>query len=374
MSFTARPPIESRSTETPGPKIEIRTFEGHMEELSSFIVSQWRRSYEGKMPVPLWDATYLRRQLLPEGDDDSRDLLVAAYDGTKLVGVHPMWYQPVLLRGQRVETTAGSFLTVDPEYRRQRVAAQMQQEQERRHCERGLLADFGFLYLRSAKSLGKKFWLKMPKGTQRMRKMGTWIRALDNKAAWNFELFLFERFGSWWLSHFIPKIRQPGDMTGIRAYRPDDLPQCLKLVDEDARTMDLAYLWDEKSLARQLEYPDLAKTVVLEKDGRIAGLVNYFRLNLKARTEMRAGMIDLIVFGDLAGRDRRRLLMAAMHQMLEEGLKGVSYLRGTWDHWGTLFSQGLFPMLPEYYLAGTRMDLDVPLDLERIGRTMILWR
>ena len=138
--------------------IEIRTFEGDAAEIAAFVTRTWIKSYEGRMPVPLWSRQFLQRDLLPEGDHDPRDYLVAAYDGARLVGFHPARPFPIRLHGQQIGGSMGSWLTVDPEYRRQGIAARMQEEFERRHRQRGAVVNFGYLYVRSSRSMGKKFW------------------------------------------------------------------------------------------------------------------------------------------------------------------------------------------------------------------------
>ena len=351
--------------------IEIRTFEGDAAELSEFTTSMWRKSYEGKMPVPLWSPQLFRRELLPT-DDDPRDYLVAAYDGTKIVGSHPARAVRISLHGEERSATWGSFLTVDPDYRRQGIAQKMHAEFQRRHQERGAAVNFGYLYIRSIKSMGPKFWLKQPEGTMVVRKPGVWLRALDHRAAARFELYWFEAWGSRMLSLFQRRPKPPRDMTGIRPYRSEDLSDCMELVGDRAASVDLAYLWGPDELARLLDCEGLSRTVVLQRDGRAAGLVNYYRLEFLGRCPMEVGIIDLLAFGKLPSRDRRRLLRAALFQMADEGLKAAMCLRGSWYAGSQLLRAGFYPFPPEYYYVGNRMQPDVP--LEKVRRLHVLWR
>ena len=351
--------------------IEIRTFEGDAAEFSEFTTGTWRKSYEGKMPVPLWSPSYFRRELLPT-DDDARDYLVAAYDGTRLVGSHPARSVRISLHGSEEDATWGSFLTVDPEYRRQGIAQKMHAEFQRRHRERGAKVNFGYLYIRSIKSMGPKFWLKQPEGTMVVRKSGIWGRALDHGAVARFELYRIESWSSRVLSLVQRRPKAPRDMTGIRPYKREDLADCLELVRDRAASADLAYVWSEEELSRLLDWEDLSRTVVLERDGRVGGLVNYYRLEFLGRGRMAAGVIDLLAFGGLAPAARRRLLRAALAQMAEEGLHAAMYLRGSWYAWRELLGAGFSPFVPEYYYVGNKMDLDLP--LQKARRVHVLWR
>src|SRR5206468_1863858 len=65
--------------------IEVRTYDGDAAELSRFVLDVWSTAYRGRMPVPLWDARYFDWQI-PVDRPGSREFLVAAYDGSKLIG------------------------------------------------------------------------------------------------------------------------------------------------------------------------------------------------------------------------------------------------------------------------------------------------
>ncbi len=351
--------------------IEIRTFEGDAVELSEFTTRMWRKWYEGRMPVPLWSPSFFRRELLPT-EDDPRDYLLAAYDGTRLVGSRPARSVRIWLHGSEEDATWGSFLTVDPEYRRQGIAQKMHAEFQRRHRARGAKVNFLFLYVRSIESMGPKFWLKQPEGTVVVRKSGIWGRALDHAAVARSERYRIESWSSRALSLVQRRPKGPHDQTGIRPYKGEDLANCLELVRDRAASADLAYLWSEEELSRLLDWEDLSRTVVLERDGRVGGLVNYYRLDVLGRSRMAVGVIDLLAFGSLAAAARWRLLQAALAQMAEEGLHAAIYLRGSWYAWRHLLGAGFLPFLPEYYYMGNKMEPDV--SLENLRRVHVLWR
>ncbi len=350
--------------------IEIRTFEETAAELSDFVVGVWRRSYEGKMPVPLWSGDFLERELLLDGND--RPYVVAAYDGARLVACHPGRPIEIRLHSEPIGASLGSFLSVDPDYRRQGIARKMQVEFARRHRERGDRVNFGYLYFRSAKSMGKNFWLKQPEGVVPVRRVGHWVRAFDHRAVAQWELWRFERWGSRALSLLQRPITPPRDTSGIHPYQPEDLPACVELVQQAGQSADIAYVWDATNLDRQLHYKDLARTIVLEHDGRVAGLVNYCRFDVLGKTTMATALVDLIAFGTLPRTERKRLLRAAMAQMVEEGLKAAMLLRGSSYAWRTLAGVGFFPIPSEYYYTGVKMHKDVR--LENDHRLHVLWR
>jgi GNAT superfamily N-acetyltransferase len=351
--------------------IEIRTFAGDAEELAQFVNRVWRQSYAGRMLVPLWSAEFLRRDLFPE-DHSARDFIVAAYDGAKLIGVHPVKPVNIRVHAEELPATWGSFLSVDPEYRRQGVAQQMRQQSVQRHRERGAVVNLGYLYLRSTGSLGPKFWLRQPEGTMKVCNLGMWVRAFDHTAVARFELYKIEAWGSRAFSLLQRAPRPPANGEGIRRYRPDDLAACMQLICQAGQAVSLAYLWDPASLGRQLQFGNLSDTIVLESEGHVAGLVNYTLLEVFGKCAMSVAVIDLLALGSLRPAERRRLLAAAMCEMVARGAQGAMMLRGSWYAGQTMLAAGFFPVYPEYCYVGTRMQEGF--HLQDIGSVQVLWR
>lgn len=351
--------------------IEIRTFEGTAAELTDFTNRMWRHSYEGKMLCPQWSENLFQRELFsPEAAN--RPFLVAAYDGTRLVGSHPAKPIRIRLHGREMPATWGSFLTVDPEYRGQRIAQRMQEEFVRRHQEYQAAVNFGYLYLRSVQSMGPKFWLSQPQ-LAIIRKVGMWIRALDHRAVARFELNRFEAWGTRFLSLFQRRPKPPATSEGVRLYAAADLPQCRQLIHGAGAEAELAYLWDSETLGNQLLYPGLSNTLVAEVGSQLVGLVNYTLIPVLGKTRLTSAFIDIVAFArGCPRRLRRRLFQAALHQMFLEGAQGAGMLRTSFSRWRDMAGAGFFPMLPEYYFCGTRMQEGIRLD--GIRRMQVIWR
>jgi hypothetical protein len=136
--------------------------------------------------------------------------------------------------------------------------------------------------------------------------------------------------------------------------------------------MDLTYLWSREEFAQLLHYEDLARTVVVEEGGRVAGLVSYYRLEVLGRCRVETGVIDLLAFSTISAADRLRLLRAALFQMAEEGLRAAMLLRGSWYDWWPLLAAGFTPAAPEYYYTANKMEPSLP--VEKVRRIQVLWR
>ena len=137
--------------------VEIRSYEGTADELREFVVGVWRGSYAGRMAFPLWTPDFLRWQLGVEGETP-RDHLLAAYDKGRLIGT--ILGFPARFRTPEGERpgTQGSWLSIDPDYRRQGIATRLRQELRRRHAELGLAFQIGYGYFGSRHSVGPAFW------------------------------------------------------------------------------------------------------------------------------------------------------------------------------------------------------------------------
>jgi GNAT superfamily N-acetyltransferase len=357
--------------------IEIRTYDGDAAEIAAFTKRVWRATYEGRMPLPLWDHAYFDWQLLAGCDDrrvrpGGRDYLVAAYDGAKLVGSLFGEAFRFRLHQRQVDATMGSWLTVDPEYRRQGIGSRLFDEQRRRHRERGGVFHLGFGYTGYADSLGPRFWKSFPESTVVLGKVGFWARVLDHRAEARWNLSRLERVGTRALALVQSRHPKPESLEGIRPYRPSDLADCLALARGLLDEVDLGYVWSEGRLAHQLWYQDVPRTLVLEHAGRVGGFVNYYHLDYLGRGHLSVAMIDLLAFGDVPSGLRMRLLRAALAQMVEQGAQMALLLRLPCYPKRPVLQAGFIPMPRDFLFVCVRMDPEFSLDGAK--RLHVHWR
>jgi GNAT superfamily N-acetyltransferase len=348
--------------------IEVRSFQGTADDLAEFTNRVWRGTYAGRMPTPIWSAQHFARDLMD--DESDRSLLLAAYDGTRLVGSHPARELTVRLHGEPQAATWGSFLSVDPDYRKAGVAFMLQAESVKRHRERDLRMSLGFAYVRSPHSAGPEFWRLQ--GASLVAKIGTWVRPFDHAGVADFELFPRDARAARLLAHLQRKARAPHDMTGIRCYAPADLDDCVALLNDAGSTCDIAYVWRGIEAARQLAYASLSKTVVLDRDGAVAGLVNYTLLDVFGKTDARIARVDAVALGALDHHDGVRLLKAATVAMVADGAQVAVALRGSWTHWRELAAGGFVPMPTEFNFVALPMRDDV--SVTGVRRLHVVWR
>ncbi len=351
--------------------IEVRAFEGGYAEMAEFVAKMWRINYEGRMPVPHWTSDFYARDGGPE--EVAMSWSPAAYDGTRLVGVLPGWPIKVQLHGQEHLVRTGTGASVDVEYQRRGIGKMLNDWKMNHARENGVDFTLFFLYDRTVKFKGSKFWKARGMPTDLVCRLGQWARPLDHAAVSRWELWRIERFGSRLLGLFQRRVPPPSDAEAVRDYRPEDLPDCEALVRRLGDTMDLARRFDAEGLARHLQFRDVAKTMVVEHEGRVAGLVNFAYLEVLGRTLERFGLIDLAAFDDaLPHRRRKDLLRAVLTRMKQDGMVAAFLLRGSWHGARAFLATGFVPALPEYSLMAIRNREGM--EVKNVRRLMQLWR
>lgn len=352
--------------------VEIRSYDGPAEELREFVVGVWRGTYGGRMAFPLWSPAYLRWQLGVE-EDLPHDHLLVAYDGSRLIGAilgFPVRYHSAL--GEQ-NGTQGSWLSIDPEYRRQGIATKLRQELRRRHQDLGLAFQIGYGYFGSKHSLGPSFWKSQRElGTTFLGRAGFWVRVLNSRRAadWNvigWEGLLTRTFG--WMA--IPPWEHAGRLT-FRSYEPQDAQACVELITRGTARCPFRLVWDAASLGRHLAGGGVARTLVAEEAGRPAGFVNWHCLPFLGRTEETIAVIDLIALDGLSLAGQFRTLNAALARMRAEGAALALKLRVGDYGLRPLLLTGFVPRLPDSYIMVTWAGEPQPIPTP--SRLHLLWR
>ncbi|MFO1093535.1 MAG: GNAT family N-acetyltransferase [Planctomycetaceae bacterium] len=351
--------------------LEVRTYEGDADELSRFVGSVWKATYAGKMPLPIWDSAYFDWQLLWR-PPAQRPACVAAYDGDRLVGT--LLGEEFRFRWLDREhlATQGSWLSVDPEYRRAGTAGLMLKELKRRHVERGADFQIGYGYEGSRLSLGPKFWGKYPKDTVVPKKLGFWARVLNYTAVADWELNRLEGIGArtlgWWQRGAARWTPDPN----VRQYRANDLPACLELAHGLLDHVQAGIIWDRERLAHQLDYKGFPRTLVYETDGHVAGFVNYHVLDYLGRTTIRVAMIDLLAVHDLPKPAAAALVKTALRQMHDDNVALCLILKTPCFPAGVLLRTGFIPRFADQAILLTKMRPEF--EVAGARRFHVLWR
>jgi hypothetical protein len=118
----------------------------------------------------------------------------------------------------------------------------------------------------------------------------------------------------------------PGNDPDVRVYRPEDLGACTRILEKATAGFDWALVWPAQRLAKQLESP-VSRTLVVDRDGRVQGLVNYHFIMVHGREPVRAAIIDLWADDDLPAAQRARLLGHLCRELRARDVHMVTALR-----------------------------------------------
>lgn len=353
--------------------IEIRTYDGDAEQLSRFVVGTWLKSYQGKMSVPDWSPRYFDWQLTGDHIQD-RELLVTAWKGDRLIGTILAMPFPLWINSQQVKGAQGSWLSVDAEFRRDGVASLMVKELNRRQLDRNYYGRLGYAFQGSKKSEGPKFWRSGRTNTNFIRPMYLWARVLNGKAVRRWTDNAIEKFALSLLPSFVYQVPSPKDASYIREYEVSDLPACLELINSQAKKTDLANLWTESRLRHQLNYPELAETLVVEREGEVIGFLNFHLLDLILQGRITSAVIDLFACENLSASQSYHLLLAALQKMESLGVDLVLMREFASQPKISLYKARFLPQFSDSFLMLNRASESKENLLLKSEKIQILWR
>ena len=326
--------------------IEYKTFEDGPEEAARFTASVWHPAFGGKVIIPIWTGDYFDWELFAGRRGGDEDYLIGAYHGGKLIGTLFAEEFDFYLHGRVVRGGAASWLAVAHDYRDRDIAKNMYKELQKRLLKRGAHVLMGW-FLRPRKGrVGHKFWSQNSNLVD-IDDVGCWARLLEHQACarWETSRTLGLLSGALGLVQGPPKVVAPTD--GIRSYEYADVTACRELVDPLMRQQDFGYVWTTSRLNHQLQYKKMPRTLVAERDGRVAGFLNYYPLKFLGREPLQGAMIDLAVLHTLPPKTSRRLVATALTQMREEGIAFVITLRTHCQQGHPFALNGFIPMPPQ---------------------------
>jgi hypothetical protein len=199
-----------------------------------------------------------------------------------------------------------------------------------------------------------------------------WVRALDPRAVARFSLRRRDVLGLQLSKLVLGEPRPPRRPEVIRPFVAADAPACAALLDAASRRADLGYAWDAKLAERQLAFKDVTRTLVVEHDGRIAGLINYCTLALIGRTPILAGVIDFLETSGLPIRTAVDLVRAALCDMRSRGVHLAMALRVSATPFWPLARTAFTMLAAEYCYVAQPIDYDRP--NWRLRRLNVHWR
>lgn len=318
----------------------IETFRGDYEALESMAQASWRDEY-GDASFPNFYRPAFLRYLIDRIPLEKRDHIVAAYRGDRIIAFFLNLPRKFSFEGVSYRAAYSCLLVTRKEDLRRGVAAAV----IRRALEisRSHGYDFALFTLETGHRSTRMMAKMAEEGRMEwIRKTGVVARILDlPKAVYSERLKGYERAALRLIGAGRPPRRR--NLLPLREYRPSDLAGCLELLNGYKDRLRLALVWDREDLARELDCPGVARTLVFERDGRIAGLVNFLLHDHLGRTSERWAWVNHLAFPGLSGDERRAFIRTFLVMMKDAGLVGtIEWKRRNYPI-GALYRNRFFP-------------------------------
>lgn len=340
-------------------QIRIGAYEGDGEDAAQLMHRVWTKAYQGKMWFPLWSPEFLRWQF---GGDDRR-LCVGVFDDKRVIGT--FFAAPHSLRiGSTVyPMTFSSWCTVDQDYRLPRLTIDMIEAMRRSHLDTGRAFSLGIVS-GSPENVANKFWAlyarAYPQNFRVVAKIGFWLKVLNPAALAQGGVAWYERG----IGRVLGPVLKPipwARKSWLRPYEARDLAACADLLERADARLDWAVSWPAAQLTRQLEGP-VARTWVLEQEGRVQAMVNYHHMRLQGvDVPLTAALIDLCAMPDLSVITAAQVFGSVCAQIRDEGVDVIVCLRSSMFPTPALAANAFIPMPGGDQLVALFPQPDVPL-------------
>jgi hypothetical protein len=134
-----------------------------------------------------------------------------------------------------------------------------------------------------------------------------------------------------------------GGEAGVRAYRPEDLDSCLALFNSYRDRIELARVWESAELAWELDFPDVAQTLIYEKNGHVAGAINFILHDHLGKTKEQWAWVNHVVYPDLTPGERFRFVQAFLRAIrAQDCLGAIEWTKGYYPQ-GPFYRAHFFP-------------------------------
>jgi GNAT superfamily N-acetyltransferase len=337
----------------------IEPFRGDYEGLERMAHASWRDEY-GDASFPNFYRPAFLHYLFDRIPAEKRDHLVGAYKDGECIAFLANLPQKFQFRERVYNAIYSCLLVTRKEHLRQGVALALIRAAVEGNRKYGY--DFSLLTLETGHRSTKMMDKMRAEGhrIESLRKSGVLARILDlGRVAASENLKGYEKAAVRLIrGHRRPK---PAPGVSLRGFRPADLEACHALLDRYRETVPLARFWDKAELAVELDWPDVSRTLLWEKDGRVQALINFIVHEHLGRTVERWAWINHVAFGDLAPRERPAFLRAYLSRIKAEGFVGtVDFTKRGWPA-GPFCRAGFFPYPRAVNLVSWTFNPDISL-------------
>ena len=290
--------------------VEIRRFDGDLQEVSDLIKASWGEEYRRKHKQPVMDYScidFLEWNLnRPDGDPD---LLIGAYSGGKLVGFlggfpHKLRYNDEVFRSASV-----SFVTTHLHYQRRGIGRSLIREAIIKIVEKGYydiipgLVDEGHV--------SEKFWITLSNELNfrylKLKRFTFLSKPLDKQKLMELSYFpLLYKVGLQLFTKKAHAIRKNVDGYELE----NDTEDICRMLNTSYTPNSLTVDWDEGTLGPLLR-SKISNTMFVNQDSR-KGFINYFTIDLlgcrSTPKKHKMTMVDNVRFVNMSFFERHRFV------------------------------------------------------------------
>jgi GNAT superfamily N-acetyltransferase len=297
--------------------ISIEKFRGDYEGLERMAHASWRDEY-GEASFPNFYRPAFLHYLFDRIPEAKRDHLLAAYKDGEIVAFLANLPQKFHFRSGIRSAVYSCLLVVRKEHLRRGLALEIIRAAVELNRKHGY--DFSLLTLETGHRSTAMMKKLAGEGNriESLRKSGVITHVLDLARVDASEgLKGYEKAAIRLLGAGRPPKTAPGVLA--REYRSADLDACHALLDRYKDSTRLALAWDKHDLAVELDFPDVARTLVWEKDGRVRAMINFISHDQLGKTVERYAWINHVAFPDLSPSEQAAFLRAFLVRIREDG-------------------------------------------------------
>mgnify|MGYP001267594705 CR=1 FL=1 len=309
--------------------VSVEAFRDDYEGLERMAHASWRDEY-GAASFPNFYRPAFLHYLFDRIPAEKRDHLVAAYKAGELVAFLANLPQRFDFRGRVYDAVYSCLLVVRKEHLRRGVALELVRTAVEGNKKYGY--DFSLLTLET----GHRSTVLMNKlraeghRIEAVRESRVMARILDlGRVDASEDLKGHEKAAIRLLGAHRPPKAEPG--VALRDYRPSDLDACHGLLGQYRKSVGLALVWDKADLAVELDYPDVSRTLVWERDGLVQAMINFVLHDHLGKTVERWAWINHVAFPGLSPAERASFLRAYLSRIRAEGFVGtIDFTKRGW--------------------------------------------
>jgi hypothetical protein len=280
--------------------ISIEPFRGDYQALEKMACSSWRNEYGIASFPNLYQPEYMKFLFDPIPD---KRHLVAAYRGDEIVAFCSHLPRTYHYQGRDFRGVLSCLLVTRKEFLRKGMAIALIHEglklNETYHYDFALLylepGHHSTIMIEKLKQAGSPVeWVKRMHVVGRVLDLPR-VNASEGLKAWERLMIRLVRAHK-------PPAQKP--CPAVREYQPKDLEQCRALLEHYKDRAGLARVFSRDEAKWELDYPDISKTLVYEKSGKIEGLINWVYHQHFGKTIERWAWVNQVAWPELSGNER----------------------------------------------------------------------